>query len=286
MYQKVPIEKVIKRDGRVVDFDANRISEAIRKAMVSTNQYNPKTHSEVLNYVLKVLSEKFSEGRVPHVEEIQDIVELSLVKFDLYEVAKAYILYRKERERIREEKKKILEKDYVDEVDKAFSLNALRLMASRYLLRDENGKLIEGPKQMFQRVAALVAIPDILYNELVFSKIGGQKVHEKEDFNPLEWVGKLGLEKGEDGYKVVWNEWHLERMKHLYDELNLQGKMKVSWSEFLNLFQNRMFKHNFENYYKIMVSKKFIPNSPTLFNAGTRLGQLSACFVLDIEDDI
>jgi len=285
VYQKIPIEKVIKRDGRVVDFDANRISEAIRKAMVSTNQYNPKTHAEVLGYVLKVLSEKFSDGRIPHVEEIQDIVELSLVKFDLYEVAKAYILYRKERERIREEKKKILEKDYVDEVDKAFSLNALRLMASRYLLRDENGKLIEWPKQMFQRVAALVAIPDLLYNELVFSKTGGQKVHEKEEFNPSEWVGKLRL-KMDDGHDFVWNEWHLERMKYLYDELNSQGKMKVGWSEFLKLLQDGVLKHNFEDYYKIMVSKKFMPNSPTLFNAGTRLGQLSACFVLDIEDDI
>ncbi|MEM2053795.1 MAG: ribonucleotide reductase N-terminal alpha domain-containing protein, partial [Nitrososphaerota archaeon] len=279
MYNKTRIEKVIKRDGRIVDFDVNRISEAIRKAMVSTNQYDPKIHSEVLNYVLKLLSEKFADGRIPHVEEIQDIVELSLVKFDLYEVAKAYILYRKERERIREEKKKILEKDYVDEVDKAFSLNALRLMASRYLLRDENGKLIEGPKQMFQRVAALVTIADILYDERVFSKAGDQKVHEKEDFNSSEWVGKVVLETEEGRHKVVLNEWHLERMKYLYDELNSQGKMKVSWSEFLKLLQNGAFKHvikNFESYYNLMVSKKFMPNSPTLFNAGTRLGQLSA----------
>ncbi|MEM0456401.1 MAG: adenosylcobalamin-dependent ribonucleoside-diphosphate reductase [Nitrososphaerota archaeon] len=289
MYNKTRIEKVIKRDGRIVDFDVNRISEAIRKAMVSTNQYDPKIHSEVLNYVLKLLSEKFADGRIPHVEEIQDIVELSLVKFDLYEVAKAYILYRKERERIREEKKKILEKDYVDEVDKAFSLNALRLMASRYLLRDENGKLIEGPKQMFQRVAALVTIADILYDERVFSKAGGQKVHEKEDFNSSEWIGKIVLETEEGRHKVVLNEWHLERMKYLYDELNSQGKMKVSWSEFLKLLQNGAFKHvikNFESYYNLMVSKKFMPNSPTLFNAGTRLGQLSACFVLDVDDNI
>ena len=159
-----PVKKVVKRGGRVVDFDPTRIREAIRKAMVHVNKYDEESLNKVVDHVLRIIAEKYGMERIPHVEEIQDIVELSLVKFDLYEVAKAYILYRKEREKIREEKKKILEKDYVDEVDKAFSLNALRLMASRYLMRDEKGKLRETPKQMFQRVAALIVIPDILHD--------------------------------------------------------------------------------------------------------------------------
>ena len=49
-------------------------------------------------------------------------------------------------------KMRILGTDYVDEVDKKFSVNAVRLMASRYLLRDSQGRLIERPKQMFQRL--------------------------------------------------------------------------------------------------------------------------------------
>ena len=173
-FEEFPVKKVIKRDGRVVDFDSRRIREAIRKAMVHVNQYDEKTLQKVVKHVLKLIAEKYGRERIPHVEEIQDIVELSLVKFDLYEVAKAYIIYRKERERIREEKKKILEKDYVDEVDKAFSLNALRLMAARYLMKDEKGRLREGPKQMFQRVAALIVIPDILHDPEIFDKEFGE----------------------------------------------------------------------------------------------------------------
>jgi len=281
--------KVIKRDGRIVDFDPQRIRNAIAKAMISVKQYDEKALEKVVSYVLTVLNEKYKSGETPHVEEIQDVVELALMKFDLYDVAKAYILYRKERERIREEKKALLQKSFVDEVDKEFSVNAIRLLVSRYLLKDENGKLVESPKQLFQRVALTVVIPDILHDPRVFSKDGGLAVFPREDFNTSNYANKLGLGKNGNEYAVTWNEHHLERMKALYDELNSQGKMKVSWSGFLEMLLSGEFEKYYENfkaYYELMVSKKFMPNSPTLFNAGTRLGQLSACFVLDVEDNI
>ncbi|MGC8948019.1 MAG: adenosylcobalamin-dependent ribonucleoside-diphosphate reductase [Thermoprotei archaeon] len=290
MTVQLRVKKVIKRDGRVVDFDSSRIENAIRKAMVSVRKYDETTLHNVVSYVLRMIDERFGESGVyPHVEEIQDIVELALVKHGLYEVAKAYILYRKERENIRKEKMLLLERDYIDEVDKSLSLNAIRLLASRYLLRDENGKLIEGPKQMFQRVAALVVIPDILYDERIFDKNGKQEIHTFEEFNPVMWKHKIGLGKNASGYAITWNEYHLERMKFLYDELNAQGKMKVSWSQFWDMLLKGEFDkyyNNYLKYYNLMVEKKFLPNSPTLFNAGARLGQLSACFVLDINDDI
>ncbi|MDW8034411.1 MAG: adenosylcobalamin-dependent ribonucleoside-diphosphate reductase [Nitrososphaerota archaeon] len=282
-------KKVVKRDGRIVDFDPMRIKNAVAKAMTSMKKYDENTLEKVVDYVLNVLNKKYEEGKVPHVEEIQDIVELALVKFDLYEVAKAYILYRKERERIREEKKTLLQKDFVDEVEKEFSINAIRLMVNRYLLKDENGKLMETPKQMFQRVAMTIVIPDILYDPKIFHKDGGLPVFPKEDFDAKSHANKIGLGKNGNGYSATWNEYHLERMKALYDELNSQGKMKVSWSDFLKMLSSGEFENyyeNFETYYRLMVSKKFMPNSPTLFNAGTRLGQLSACFVLDIDDNI
>jgi ribonucleoside-diphosphate reductase alpha chain len=281
------IELIRKRDGRIVKFEKNKIVEAIWKAIQAVGSKERKLAEDLANEVVSLLENQLKPGEIPHVEQIQDLVEKVLVKSGNYEVAKAYITYRKKKEEIRNEKIAILQGFYEEQVAKKFSLNALRLMASRYLLRDEEGKLIEGPKQMFERVAMLVVIPDLLYDSRIFDKEGKQSVKPNENFEPEKYEGKLGF-KTENGF-VAWNRYHLERMKYLYDELNSQGKMKVSWGEFLKMLENGKFQSyykNFREYFDLMISKKFLPNSPTLFNAGARLGQLSACFVVGIEDDM
>ena len=281
--------KVIKRDGTVVGFDPSRIERAIRRAMLDERQYDERKLKSVLSSVLKVIEGLHSSGKVPSVEEIQDIVEMELVKQDLFEVARSYIIYRKEREKIREEKEGTLKKEPLDEVDKDFSVNSLRLLAARYLQKDSEGNFIEGPKLMFKRIAALIVIPDILHDVTIFSKAGDQQAREPEMWKAVDWDGKVGLKGPSGEYEFTWNKYHLERMKELYDELNEEGKMKKSWTEFWDgVLRGEFDSHarEFSEYYSMMATRRFLPNSPTLFNAGTLLGQLSACFVLSIEDDI
>ena len=281
--------KVTKRDGRVVSFEPSRIERAIKRAMLEERQYDEAKLRAVLRGVLNVIEGLYSAGKTPNVEEIQDIVEMQLVKQNLFTVAKSYIIYRKERERIRAEKQGILKKEPLDEVDKRYSVNALKLLAARYLQKGSDGNFIEDPKGMFKRVAALVVISDILHDQKLFLKAGGQKTREPETWNPTEWGGKVGLKGPEGGFEFTWDKYHLERMKALYDELNEQGKMTKGWSETWDGILKGEFDHHlkeFNEYYSMMATKRFLPNSPTLFNAGTLLGQLSACFVLSIEDDI
>ena len=280
--------KVVKRDGRVVDFDAGRIREAVRKAMLSQGVVDAAKLEGVVASVLNKLSERFGAERIPHVEEIQDLVEASLMEHGLKEVAKAYILYRHERTRIREEKMRILGTDYVDEVDKKFSVNAIRLMASRYLLRDSQGRLLERPKQMFQRVAALIVLADILYDLRFYSRDAVLQPWPEEDVGLSQYAGVLGLGPSPDQVEVRWNIHHLERFQHLYNRLNRIGRMKKPLREVLEFLRSNPSEYYpmYRRYYDLMVERRFLPNSPTLFNAGTVLGQLSACFVLDVEDDI
>ena len=67
---------------------------------------------------------------------------------------------------------KVLNLKSLDPVSKKFDLNCLRVLASRYLFRNGKNEIIESPTQMFERVAILVGIGDILYDSQIFDKAG------------------------------------------------------------------------------------------------------------------
>jgi len=96
------IEKVEKRDGAIAPFDIERIKEAVFKAITATNQGDGELTAKVSNKVVDFLNRRFKKGEIPHVEQIQNTVEEVLILEDLVETAKAYILYREQRRRIRE----------------------------------------------------------------------------------------------------------------------------------------------------------------------------------------
>ncbi len=97
---------VKKRDGSIVDFDINKVSNAIRKAVMSTRGNTENINIEnITEQVLKSISSRYSSYKIPDVEGVQDIVETTLMSVGLYDVAKSYILYRDRRRSIRESKK-------------------------------------------------------------------------------------------------------------------------------------------------------------------------------------
>ncbi|MFB0545154.1 MAG: ribonucleotide reductase N-terminal alpha domain-containing protein, partial [Asgard group archaeon] len=202
------VSKIRKRDGHVVDFDSEKIVNAISKAIVAVGEKDSEVARVLANKVVKIVEERFV-GVIPSVEDVQDIVEDILIKEDFSQVAKAYILYRQKRTELREAKKFFGVRDELK-----LTLNAIRVLEKRYLLKDEKGRLVETPAQMFRRVAKAVASVDAIYDKSV-----------------------------------------------VVEELE-------------------------EEFYEMMVNLEFIPNSPTLMNAGTDLGQLSACFVLPLFDSL
>lgn len=107
--------KVVKRDGEIADFNLNKIKDAIAKAFDATGMESSEDILGLL--VLRVTANfqsKLKDGRI-HVEDIQDSVETVLEQTGYTEVAKAYILYRKQREKMRNMKSTIL--DYKDVIN-------------------------------------------------------------------------------------------------------------------------------------------------------------------------
>lgn len=124
------------------------------------------------------------------------------------------------------------------------SKNALLILEQRYLRKNQRGKVIEKPEDLFKRVAHNISLADVKYS------------YPKQ-------VKKL-LKKHKCEY------WQLAKTK-----------------EFHNLIRtDKQFKRTEREFYNIMSSLDFLPNSPTLLNAGRKLQQLAACFVLPIEDHI
>ncbi|MEM1582367.1 MAG: vitamin B12-dependent ribonucleotide reductase [Candidatus Bathyarchaeia archaeon] len=204
----MPVSLIRKRDGRIVEFDPTKITNAIHKAILAVRGEDGDLAAELSAQVVAMVEEEFRD-RIPSVEDVQNIVERVLIKNGYDAVAKAYILYRHKRTELREQKRLLGVTD-----DLKLSLNAISVLERRYLLKDETGRVIETPSQMFRRVSKAIAAVDIAYDK----------------------------------------------------------NAKISAVE--------------EEFYRVMANLDFIPNSPTLMNAGTDIGQLSACFVLPVGDSI
>ena len=126
----------------------------------------------------------------------------------------------------------------------SLSKNAITILEQRYLKKNDKGKVIEDPYDMFRRVAENISLADAKYKYGIQIKTI-QKKYKKEFYEITET------------------------------------------KEFKKLIKNdKEIKKTEENFYKLMASLDFFPNSPTLLNAGRKLQQLAACFVLPIEDDI
>lgn len=205
------IEQIKKRDGRIVLFDKNKIAEAIWKAAKAIGGKDRELSAKLADQVVESLERQLRTGEIPTVEQVQDLVEKTLVENGHYKTAKAYILYRQKRAEARRACAILGVKD-----DLKLPLNTIVILAARYLKRNESREITETTSQLFMRVAKAIARVEKNYGK------------SEEEIKALE-----------------------------------------------------------KKFYELMKSFTFLPNSPTLMNAGvnTKL-TLSACFVLPIEDDM
>ncbi|MDO5475188.1 MAG: anaerobic ribonucleoside triphosphate reductase [Candidatus Saccharibacteria bacterium] len=100
-------KRIVKRDGKIVKFDPEKIVEAISKAGLATEEFKAERAKAIAEKVLQRAEEKIT-ARTPNVEQIQDIVEEVLMESSFKKTARAYIKYRQERSRVRDAKSDLM----------------------------------------------------------------------------------------------------------------------------------------------------------------------------------
>ncbi len=151
---------------------------------------------------------------------------------------------------------------------------AMRVLRARYLLKDREGRTVETPEGLFRRVARTIALADAFYFEEVRGK-------------PLRHVD-ASLRHVPPEISERLSRHMLRQLHRAYVRKLRRREVRVSFREFLAILAERwddVFRVE-EEFYDLMTSRRFLPNSPTLMNAGAPLGQLSACFVIPVEDSI
>ncbi len=208
--KKYIINSIKKRDNTIVPFDENKIIKAIFKSVKAVGGEDIDEVKRLTSIIVNKIQEKLTENENPNVELVQNMVEKVLIEEGHAKTAKTYIIYRHKHDEMRKIKEML---GVTDELK--LPVNTVKVLASRYLIKNNEGKIIETTKELFERVSNAIASGDKLY--------------------------------GKSNEEIT----------------------KIS-----------------KKFYNMMISSEFLPNSPTLMNAGTKLGQLSACFVLPVGDSL
>ena len=200
-------------------------------------------------------------------------------------------------------KKELLNVSDLSPVEQKYTLSALKIFKERYLLKDNSGNIVERLDDLFKRVAVASGIMDVLYSPRWYNK-GGEKYSGYLPALKQQYLANEAALKDLD-YKDINNKsfkigqftvnvFHIQSLLARYIELYEEGKITTTFENILYFIRDydrkeyvtKSIEEKIQRYYELMCNGVFLPNTPCLMNAGTKLNQNAACFTLDIEDDL
>ena len=137
---------VIKRSGATVSFDGDKIRSAVERAGKATGAFDAAEAQLLTSQALKVIAHRFHD-RSPHIEQVQDVVEQVLISANHFSTARAYIVYREQRSRLRSDQRTIIDvaasiNEYLDRADWRVSANANQGYSLGGLILNISGKVV------------------------------------------------------------------------------------------------------------------------------------------------
>jgi len=157
-------KKIKKRDGTIINFDKNKIFSVIIKAGKTTEEFDEIEAKKLTDIVASVLEHKFDNNNIPTVEQIQDIIEIIFIQANWARTAKAFIIYREERKKIRlSEDKEVIS----PEVTKLEEQNIFLSPQAKHILNnstqfDELGRIIFLDRYSIKDKRESIAVGDLV----------------------------------------------------------------------------------------------------------------------------
>jgi len=143
----IPVPRqVIKRDGRPAPFDAAKIRSAIQRAGQATGEFDDIEAELLASQVVKVLIHKHRDVP-PNIENIQDVVEQALISANHFKTARAYIVYREQHKKLRQDRKTVVDvagtiNEYLEQQDWRVNANANQGYSLGGLILNVSGKMV------------------------------------------------------------------------------------------------------------------------------------------------
>ena len=139
--------RVRKRDGQIVDFDSAKIESAILRAGQASGELDALEASLLTAQVVKVLAHRYTNGRLPDIEGIQDVVEQTLISANHFGTARGYIVYREQHHKLRNDRNTLVDvassiNEYLDRSDWRVAANANQGYSLGGLILNTSGKMI------------------------------------------------------------------------------------------------------------------------------------------------
>jgi ribonucleoside-triphosphate reductase len=142
----LPPISVVKRSGITAPFDGGKIASAIERAGKATGAFDAAEAQLLTSQTLKVLAHRFHD-HAPHIEQIQDVVEQVLISANHFATARAYIVYREQRTRLRSDHRTLVDvassmNEYLERADWRVNANANQGYSLGGLILNVSGKVV------------------------------------------------------------------------------------------------------------------------------------------------
>lgn len=316
--------RVIRRDGQASAFDPAKISLALSKAFLavegtaaSASQRIHETVEELTGQVVTALTRRLDGERLLHIEDVQDQVELALMRSGHHKVARAYVLYREERNRQRETttpSPQTFDEGLIRE-----ACQGLEDVDPQAIIDETRRNLYLGISSDELLLAQIMAARSLIEVEPNYTYVAARLLNAKLSNEAHQYLGcgqdyfHAYIEKGSQ-LGMLDPELTRFDLPRLAAALKPERDRQFQFLGLQTLYDRYLLHHDGTRYelpqaffmrvamglalrevdrearaiefYEVLSSFDFMASTPTLFNAGTSRPQLSSCFLTSIADDL